>query len=395
MELIAHRASGLTPPFLADAGAIASPALVIDAEILDGNISATLALLGDPERWRPHLKTAKLGWTMRRLVERGVRQAKCATPLELDTACAAGFEDVLLAYPAVGPAVEMAREVAARHPGVRISGLVEHPAMVEAWRGSGLGLFVDVNPGMDRTGVPVYRGDEIELLARAILSAGLRFAGFHFYDGHVSGFDPDEAERRVHQGYDRLFALAQQLSAAGLTVEEIVTAGTPAFPHAVAYGRFTEAGMLHRLSPGTVVYNDARSLLQLPESAGYRTAVAVLSRVVSHPTPTRFTCDAGHKTVSADSGDPTCVIVGHPEYLPRHPSEEHLPVDVSAGTPLPERGHTLWLVPQHVCPTVNNFDHAVIVEGGRVVAVERVTARGRTSPVLPEAAPSASKGRTA
>jgi len=39
------------------------------------------------------------------------------------------------------------------------------------------------------------------------------------------------------------------------------------------------------------------------------------------------------------------------------------------------------LVPRHVCPTVNNFDYALLVEGGRIVGVERVTARGREIPV--------------
>jgi hypothetical protein len=34
-----------------------------------------------------------------------------------------------------------------------------------------------------------------------------------------------------------------------------------------------------------------------------------------------------------------------------------------------------------VCPTVNNFDYALIIEGHKIVAVERVTARGREIPV--------------
>jgi D-serine deaminase-like pyridoxal phosphate-dependent protein len=42
----------------------------------------------------------------------------------------------------------------------------------------------------------------------------------------------------------------------------------------------------------------------------------------------------------------------------------------------PEIGDALYLIPRHVCPTVNNFDDAVIVSGNRVIAVERVTARG-------------------
>jgi D-serine deaminase-like pyridoxal phosphate-dependent protein len=36
----------------------------------------------------------------------------------------------------------------------------------------------------------------------------------------------------------------------------------------------------------------------------------------------------------------------------------------------------------HVCPTVNNFDDAILVEEGRITDVERVTARGRESPLV-------------
>ncbi|HSE53266.1 MAG TPA: hypothetical protein VLB00_13845, partial [Gemmatimonadales bacterium] len=81
-------------------------------------------------------------------------------------------------------------------------------------------------------------------------------------------------------------------------------------------------------------------------------------------------------------GDPTCEVIGHSEYTPRHPSEEHLPMDVPAGAPLPPRGELLWLLPSHVCPTVNNFDHAVIVSDGKLQGVERVSARGRHPPLV-------------
>jgi D-serine deaminase-like pyridoxal phosphate-dependent protein len=48
----------------------------------------------------------------------------------------------------------------------------------------------------------------------------------------------------------------------------------------------------------------------------------------------------------------------------------------------PRLGDALYLVPRHICPTVNNFDHALLVEGGQIIEVERVTARGREAPVL-------------
>ena len=48
----------------------------------------------------------------------------------------------------------------------------------------------------------------------------------------------------------------------------------------------------------------------------------------------------------------------------------------------PEVGETLMLIPRHVCPTVNNFDSAVIVRDGRIESVEKVSARGREAPLM-------------
>jgi len=278
----------MSVPTVAGLEAILTPALVVDLDAVRQNIAATLRLLGgDPNRWRPHLKTAKLGLTMRTIREHGVAQAKCSTTLELETACEAGFHDLLLAYPVTGPQVGMVQRIAAAYPDRDISVLVEDAAMVAPWRGSGIGLFIDLNSGMDRTGMLLDGHEEVIGLARGINGSGLRFAGLHYYDGHASGFAADEAEGLVHAGYDRLLSLVKRLAAAGIPAPEVVTAGTPAFPHAREYRGFTEAGTVHRVSPGTVVYNDRRSLEQLPADAGYRPAALVLATVVSHPGPHR------------------------------------------------------------------------------------------------------------
>jgi D-serine deaminase-like pyridoxal phosphate-dependent protein len=244
-----------------------------------------------------------------------------------------------------------------------------------------VGLFIDVNPGMNRTGVEQDRVETIIEIAHSIESAGLTFRGLHYYDGHLSKYDLDDREPVAHRGYDRVMGLASALDQAGLPVGEVVTAGTPAFPCTLSYAPFRNAPFLHRASPGTIVYNDCTSLAQLPADYGYRPAAVVVSTVVSHPSGGLLTCDAGHKTVSADAGVPTCAILGRGDLLPLRPSEEHLPVESSAGGPLPALGEALYLVPKHICPTVNNFDHALIVEDNRIVGVERVTARGREAPV--------------
>ena len=96
-------------------GRVLTPALAIYREIVDSNISVTLGLLGDnPDRWRPHVKTAKLASIMRRMVERGILNFKCSTTLELSTICEVGGTDALLAYPAVGANASRVRQLAGR-----------------------------------------------------------------------------------------------------------------------------------------------------------------------------------------------------------------------------------------------------------------------------------------
>lgn len=360
---------------------ILTPALAIYPAIVDANIRATLALVGgDANRLRPHVKTSKLGFVMRLLVEHGILNFKCSTSLELLTVCENGASDVLVAYPLVGANARRVREIADQFPGTMVSALVESREQIEPWKGSRIGLFIDVNPGMDRTGIEQDRVDEIVALARAIQSAGQVFRGLHYYDGHLSSLALPEREAAAHKGYDHLMEIVAAFERNHIPIEEIITAGTPAFPCSLSYVAFNDAAFIHRASPGTVVYNDCSSLVQLPPEYGYQPAAIVISTIVSNPSQGRFTCDAGHKTVSADSGVPTCAVLGHPEYVPSKPSEEHLPIDVGADS-APRIGDTLYLVPKHICPTVNNFDHALLIEGGRIIGVERVTARGREAPV--------------
>ena len=55
---------------------------------------------------------------------------------------------------------------------------------------------------------------------------------------------------------------------------------------------------------------------------------------------------------------------------------------VANGREAPAVGEPLLLIPRHVCPTVNNFDCALLVRDGRIESVEKVSARGREIPLL-------------
>lgn len=366
---------------------VLTPALAIYLDAVDNNIQFTLDLLaGDPNRWRPHVKTAKIGAIMRMMVERGVVNFKCATTLELLTACRSGAADVLVAYPLVGANAQRVRQIAAEFPNVRVSALIDNSDQVRQWAGSRVGLFVDINPGMDRTGVSQAHDDEVVKLARLIGETGLQFRGLHYYDGHLHDADLERRCQQAHLGYDRLMGIASAVLEAKIDVGELITAGTPAFPCSLSYVPFGSRDLLHRVSPGTVVYGDTTSAAQLPREYRYQPAALVISRVVSHPRQNIITCDAGHKTVSADAGIPNCMVLGRPELTPLKPSEEHLPIEVPPGAAVPAVGEIMYIVPRHVCPTVNNFDHALLVRNRRIVSVEPVSARGRETPLLQTAA---------
>lgn len=354
-----------------------SPALIIYMDCVRQNIQSVLrAAGGDPERWRPHVKTTKIPEVWAELVRAGVRNFKCATTREaelllhtLDTEGEHG--DVLLAYPLIGPALRRLGDIADHYPGSRVSVLCEDAdLLVEVPRQ--LSIFVDVNPGMDRTGVRMVDDHLIHSIAQA---AGERLRGLHYYDGHLHDENLADRRSRIHSGYESLLQLHAALLREGHAVGEIITAGTPAFLNALEFwSTHTPGGTQHRVSPGTVVFHDARSEEENPDLQLVPAAL-VFARVVSRPTPQIATCDAGSKAIAAEAGSPVARVLGRPRLEALTPNEEHLPLRITGGRP-PERGDELLLIPMHVCPTVNLADEAVLIEEGQPWRVVPVAARG-------------------
>ncbi|MEC8652644.1 MAG: alanine racemase [Planctomycetota bacterium] len=349
-----------------------TPALVVYLDRVRENVQRMIDYVGGVDRWRPHLKTTKIPEVWSELLRAGVRQFKCATTREaavlLDVAAAAGEHvDLLVAYPHRDPSLRRVGGLAAAST-ADVSVLVEDVDLVAAVPAS-LGVFVDLNPGMNRTGVPLDRLDVVAAIARG---AGERFRGLHFYDGHLHGPDLEARRAEIFAGYERLLEVVAGLDLQGVRVAEVITAGTPAFHHALQFERFAHVPFVHRVSPGTVVFHDARSELENPD-VSLTPAALVASRVISRPADDVVTCDAGSKSVAAEAGDPCAFALGRQGLAALPPSEEHLPLRCT-GAP-PPRGDMLLLVPRHVCPTVNLAEHAVLIESGRDPRVVPVAAR--------------------
>ena len=97
--------------------------------------------------------------------------------------------DVLLAYQPVGPKISRLLDLIKAYPATHYSCLVdqaENASAISALCEAGnitLDVFIDLNVGMNRTGV---LPEQAEALVDAILPLkSLRIIGLHGYDGHI------------------------------------------------------------------------------------------------------------------------------------------------------------------------------------------------------------------
>jgi len=102
----------------------------------------------------------------------------------------------------------------------------------------------------------------------------------------------------------------------------------------------------------------------------------VLTTVVSTAVPGQCVIDAGSKTFSSDQtvGRGTFGhFIGRP-WTMRKLNEEHGYVEIDGP---PRVGEKVWVVPSHVCATVNLHDEIWYGRRGRVEGSWRVAARGK------------------
>jgi D-serine deaminase-like pyridoxal phosphate-dependent protein len=372
-------------PFLEQ---LITPALVIDLDAVADNLAATITRVGGPARWRPHLKTSKQAVIIEAMLAAGLRRFKVATCDELElllhTAGAVPV-DVLLAYPVQRAACAAALALARTYPHASIRLLADSPAHLDAlagWalelapnRSEPIAIVLDVDLGMHRTGSP----PEI-WHALAAMPAPLALSGLHGYDGHLQWSQRDAA---MH-GYDQLCALATTLAhscGSGPVHFELITSGTHSYAHALAHAGLRDGPWQHSVSPGTIVLSDRRTDAAAAD-IGLRQAAFVATRVISVG-PGRATLDAGSKAIAPDVTPPNCAVLEHPELEPQQPSEEHLPCRIRGDAHGPELGELLWLIPEHVCTSVNLHREAVWIRNGRFAGVGPVAASGHRPHFVP------------
>lgn len=353
---------------------IDSPALLVYPDRIEHNIAVAKEMVGDTSRLRPHIKTHKTREILALQYRAGIEKFKCATIAEADLLGRSGAQDVLLAFPLHGPKIRRFLDLVQRFPATRYAVTVDNHtaaavlAEAAATAGVVVPVFIDVNIGMNRTGIET--GEKAFNLYRLCTKlSGVSVQGIHAYDGHVSECDLEERELICAKNFEPLSAMINRIQCEGFEKPTVIIGGSPSFP---VYSKYPDL----ECSPGTFILWDKSYIDRLPEQK-FLPAAVLLTRVVSLPAEDKICVDLGYKAVASEHpltyrvyflDDPDLVAIGQ--------SEEHLVL----ATQKDHRyrvGDVLYALPTHVCPTVALYDNLHVVIGKRVVCQWRVIARKR------------------
>lgn len=322
-----------------------TPALIIRRPVLMANLAAMQAACNaHGVRLRAHGKMHKCSTMAKLQVAGGAVGLCCQTVGEAESFVHAGIDDVLVTTP-VPPWGWLRLAALARlaHVGaVMDSAAQAQEASIAALAaGAVLDAYVDIDPGMMRTGVtPEAAGALAQVIAGL---RGLRYAGVQAYCGHHQHLMPAERAAAHAAWTQKLQALVEDLRRDGLAPEQVTGGGTGTAAMDLAAGIYTEiqAGSYALMD---VEYGDLGDLPFAP--ALFLAASVVSARHTSH-----VTCDAGLKALHPGGPAPRVIVPAGSAYRPM--GDEHgaiLPPGAAA------EGDIVWLQPGHVDPTVALHD---------------------------------------
>lgn len=363
------------PYAFAGSETIASPALIYYRKQIEENTRMAIEMAGGADRLWPHVKTHKTAEVIRMSMALGITRYKCATIAEAEMTAACGASHIVLSYPLIGPNVARFLALVQAFPETHFYAIGDDPGALTRLgsaalaSGCNVDVLVDVNMGMNRTGVPL--SDLPAFCDAASGIAGITLRGFHCYDGHRTEPDYTIRQAEADKINQSMAGILQSIQDQHPAMEILIIGGSPSFPcHKVYENAY--------LSPGTVFvydYGYAKKYKDLP----FVPAAAILTRVVSRPAPGYFSIDTGYKAISADPEGLRGQLLGVDNCEVAFQSEEHWTYRMLPGyeSECPQVGDELFVIPTHICPTTALYDSVVVVEDGQIIDTWEVTARNR------------------
>jgi D-serine deaminase-like pyridoxal phosphate-dependent protein len=351
-----------------------TPMLIVYKDRVIQNIQTAIAMIGNVERLRPHIKTNKSEEVSRLMLKAGIKKFKCATIAEAEMLGICGAPDVLLAYQPIGPKCARFVSLIEKFPFTSYSCLVDHPeaakqmSVIFSTRGLKVPVYLDLNLGQNRTGiVPDEHAFDLWIICAAL--PGIKPIGLHGYDGHIRDQDWNARKNNCDVAFERIALLAKIIAEKGFSKPIIVAGGSPTFSIHCKRKNI-------ECSPGTFVYWDKGYLDLCPEQ-DFIPAALVITRIVSFPDNAKICVDLGHKSVGAENDLARRVFfLNAPELKPIGQSEEHLVLEAGTGHSY-QIGDVLYGLPYHICPTVALYERAIVIEEGKASGEWKNISRNR------------------
>jgi D-serine deaminase-like pyridoxal phosphate-dependent protein len=356
---------------------IPTPALVLDSAVVRQNIqrltdyAATNGL-----NVRPHTKTHKMRALAEMQLEAGATGITVAKVSEAEVISKPGL-DVLVAYPPIGKSRAARLATLARDRTIRaaVDSLAAIEEMSSAARVANtiVGLLVEIDVGMGRTGVPSPVATLP--LAQAIdCSPHVRLDGLMIYPGHI--WDPVDRQQESLRAVGILLRETIDLWSRHGLASTIVSGGsTPTAYQSHLVRHLTE------IRPGTYIFNDMNTV-----RGGFCTlidcAAHLIATVISDAVAGQVVIDAGSKSLSNDACLPAKdsgfgYIIEYPEARITRLSEEHGQVDVSTCAKRPAIGERVTIIPNHICPCLNLQESVWWRTPDKSLTLMHVEARGK------------------
>jgi D-serine deaminase-like pyridoxal phosphate-dependent protein len=351
-----------------------TPALVVYPHRVKQNIDMIKFMIDDVFRLRPHVKTHKSKEVTMLMIDAGIIKFKCAAIAEAEMLGMCTAPDVLLAYQPFGPKLERLMHLVSNYPATKFSCLVDNllsavsVSAAAVKKGIKLNVYIDLNIGMNRTGI-LPGEDALQLYKNCIQLSGIIPVGLHAYDGQIHDTELATRIKKSNKTYAPVAKMQAKLIKLGYPHPVIIAGGSPTFSINASRKNI-------ECSAGTFVYWDKNYQHAFAEEP-FLTAALVIARVISLPTKTTICIDCGHKSVASESElSKRIYFLNAPELKMISHSEEHLVADAGAGHPF-KIGDVLYGLPYHICPTVALYERAVTVEYNNITGEWMNIARDR------------------
>jgi len=364
--------SGKAPYRIGDVSAIDSPALLVFPEIVGNNIDEALEMVSGSNTTllRPHVKTVKCREVIRLAMVKGIDRFKCSTIAEAELLGMAGARDALLCYQLSETKARRFAALQEKYPETLFSTLIDNKEsalmLSNFFQEHPLTVFIDINVGMDRTGIKTKNA--FEFISDIKDLKGLKIKGLHAYDGHVHAPEIEIRKQQAEVIFLDVSALRKKTTALLNKQLVLVIGGSPSFPF---YAK--QEGV--ECSPGTIFFWDAGYGSSFRELS-FTPAATILTRIISIIDNKTMCFDLGTKATASDPPQPRVDILGLENGAIVDQFEEHLVVTVP-DTSIYRIGEPFLAIPYHICPTVNLYEELMIIENGAVSDTWQVLARNR------------------